>query len=194
METIYQETITREEIETFPVFAFDGEIRVIENAGEVDEAVVYLSAHSCLGFDTETRPAFHKGETYPVSLLQLAAAERVYLFRLNKFGFTPSLRRLLADVRIKKIGVGIRDDLRMLKERESFTPASFVDLQDFVVKYGIKEKSFSKLMAIIFRVKISKRQRVTNWEALQLTPQQVKYAATDAWGALRMYDELLCHG
>jgi len=82
----------------------------------------------------------------------------------------------------------------MLKERESFTPASFVDLQDFVVKYGIKEKSFSKLMAIIFRVKISKRQRVTNWEALQLTPQQVKYAATDAWGALRMYDELLCHG
>ncbi len=194
METIYQETITREEIETFPVFAFDGEIRVIENAGEVDEAVAYLSVHSCLGFDTETRPAFHKGETYPVSLLQLAAAERVYLFRLNKFGFTPSLRRLLADVRIKKIGVGIRDDLRMLKERESFTPASFVDLQDFVVKYGIKEKSFSKLMAIIFRVKISKRQRVTNWEALQLTPQQVKYAATDAWGALRMYDELLCHG
>ena len=194
METIYQETITREEIETFPVFAFDGEIRVIENAGEVDEAVAYLSAHSCLGFDTETRPAFHKGETYPVSLLQLAAAERVYLFSLNKFGFTPSLRRLLADVRIKKIGVGIRDDLRMLKERESFTPASFVDLQDFVVKYGIKEKSFSKLMAIIFRVKISKRQRVTNWEALQLTPQQVKYAATDAWGALRMYDELLCHG
>ena len=167
---------------------------MIENAGEVDEAVAYLSAHSCLGFDTETRPAFHKGETYPVSLLQLAAAERVYLCRLNKFGFTPSLRRLLADVRIKKIGVGIRDDLRMLKERESFTPASFVDLQDFVVKYGIKEKSFSKLMAIIFRVKISKRQRVTNWEALQLTPQQVKYAATDAWGALRMYDELLCHG
>ena len=114
METIYQETITREEIETFPVFAFDGEIRVIENAGEVDEAVAYLSAHSCLGFDTETRPAFHKGETYPVSLLQLAAAERVYLFRLNKFGFTPSLRRLLADVRIKK-----EDQKYLLQENHS---------------------------------------------------------------------------
>lgn len=193
METMYQETISREEIDQFPIFAFDGEIKVVEDVKEVEEAVKYLGAHFRIGFDTETRPAFRKGEVYPVSLLQLAVEERVYLFRLNKYGFTSSLRCLLADPRIRKIGVGIRDDLRLLKNRENFVPSAFVDLQDFVENYGIKEKSFSKLMAIIFHVKISKRQRVTNWEAPQLTPQQIKYAATDAWGALRMYNELIEH-
>lgn len=190
MEMRYKETISREEIDELPVFAYEGEVHVIEDLKEVDKAVSDLKVNRCLGFDTETRPSFRKGESYPVSLLQLAADTRVYLFRLNKYGFAPSLRRLLSDPGIKKVGVGIRDDLRLLQKRENFNPAAFIDLQEFATGYGIQEKSFSKLMAIIFRVKISKRQRVTNWEASQLTPQQIKYAATDAWGALRMYEEL----
>lgn len=178
------------EMQELPAFSYEGEVIVIEEANKVEEAVHYLAAHPFLGFDTETRPAFHKGETYPVSLLQLAVPERVYLFRLNKCGFLPSLRNLLAEKRVVKIGVGIRDDIRALRKLGNFQPASFVDLQEFVVGYGISEKSFSKLMAIVFQVKISKRQRVSNWDASALTPSQIKYAATDAWGALRMYEEL----
>lgn len=190
MEARYKETISREEMDELPVFVYDGEVQVIEDIKDVDEAVSHLMTCRCLGFDTETRPSFRKGVSYPVSLLQLASDTRVYLFRLNKYGLTASLRHLFSDSGIKKIGVGIRDDLRLLQKRENFNPAAFIDLQEFAAAYGIQEKSFSKLMAIIFRVRISKRQRVTNWEAFQLTPQQIKYAATDAWGALRMYEEL----
>lgn len=182
-----------EEVQNLPGFLYGGEIIVIEEEKKVDAAVEYLSAHACLGFDTETRPAFRKGEYHPVSLLQLAAEEKVYLFRLNKCGFTPSLKKLLANEQVVKVGVGIRDDLRLLKKLEDFVPAAFIELQEYVENFGIIEKSFSKLMAVIFHVKISKRQRTSNWELPVLSEAQIRYAATDAWGALRMYQELKEH-
>lgn len=191
MDTMYKKNISSEEISDFPAFVYEGEVVVIEEPSKVDEAVQYLSAHTCLGFDTETRPAFRKGEYHAVSLLQLAVNERVYLFRLNKCGFPVSLKMLLANEKIIKIGVGIRDDIKALQRLGGFVPGAFVDLQIFVEKFGIEEKSFSKLMAIIFQVKISKRQRTSNWELAQLTEQQIRYASTDAWGALRMYTELI---
>lgn len=190
MDNIYRKTIDSEEVIGFPVFAYEGEVIVIEEPSKVEDAVKYLEAHTCIGFDTETRPAFRKGEYHAVSLLQLAVHERVYLFRLNKCGFPAPLKRLLANGGILKIGVGIRDDIKALQRLGGFVPAAFVDLQTFVEQYGIEEKSFSKLMAIIFHVRISKRQRTSNWELPKLTEQQIRYASTDAWGALRMYNEL----
>lgn len=190
METDYKKSVTAEEIQQLPVLVYEGEIVVIENKRDADRAAAFLSAFPCLGFDTETKPSFKKGESHPVSLLQLAVGQRVYLFRLNKCGFPPSLRDLLANEKIIKIGVGIRDDLRFLKKLGDFNPDSFVDLQTYAAEFGIEEKSFSKLMAIIFSVKISKRQRTSNWELPVLTEQQIRYAATDAWGALQMYAKL----
>lgn len=186
----YKKTIDKEEIKLYPPFVFSGEVIVIDDPLQVNQAVNDLSAHRHIGFDTETKPAFRKGEVNQVSLLQLAIEERVYLFRLKLCGFQPSLRNLLADQAITKIGVGIRDDLRFLRRLGEFTPASFVDLQNYAAEFGIEEKSFSKLMAIIFNVKISKRQRTSNWEAPQFSEGQVRYAATDAWGALKMYQRL----
>lgn len=186
----YRNKIDKEDVDLFPVFVFPGEILVIEDAADIEGAVVDLRAYSYIGFDTETKPSFRKGETNQVSLLQLAVEERVYLFRLKKCGFPPALRNLLADKNIVKIGVGIRDDLRFLRRLGDFIPASFVDLQSYAAEFGIEEKSFSKLMAIIFNVKISKRQRTSNWETPRFTEAQVRYAATDAWGALKMYQEL----
>lgn len=190
MDDIYRKTISSDEIIGYPAFVYDGDVIVIEETEKVEEAVKYLAAHTCLGFDTETRPAFKKGEYHSVSLLQLAVHERVYLFRLNKCGFPASLKQLLASSKVLKIGVGIRDDIKALQRLGGFVPAAFLDLQTFVEQYGIEEKSFSKLMAIIFHVRISKRQRTSNWELPQLTEQQIRYASTDAWGALRMYNEL----
>ena len=177
MLTDLKKTIDRKEIDLLPPYVFTGEVKVIEEERQVGEAADFLSKHTCLGFDTETRPAFRKGE-------------RVFLFRLNKCGFQPALVRLLASPRIIKIGVGIRDDNRNLRKLADFTPASFVDLQEYAGYFGIEDKSFSKLMAIIFGVKISKRQRTSNWEAPALTEAQIRYAATDAWGALKMYQRL----
>ncbi len=186
----YKKTIDKEEIKLYPPFIFSGEVSVINDPQQVSQAVNDLSKHRALGFDTETKPSFRKGEVNQVSLLQLATEEHVYLFRLKLCGFQPSLRNLLADPDITKIGVGIRDDLRFLRRLGDFTPASFIDLQNYVSEFGIEEKSFSKLMAIIFNVKISKRQRTSNWEAPQFSEGQVRYAATDAWGALKMYQRL----
>ncbi len=179
--------ISKEEIGHLPPFVFSGEVVVVEDASEAERIAEFLQECPYLGFDTETRPAFRKGESYRVGLLQLASLERVYLFRLNKCGWGVALRNLLSDPKVIKIGVGIRDDLRNLKKLGDFAPASFVDLQEYVIRFGIEDKSFSKLMAIIFRVRISKRQRTSNWEAPVLNEGQIRYAATDAWGALKMY-------
>ena len=122
MGDIYKKTITPEEISGFPVFVYGGDVVVIEEPSKVEEAVKYLEAHTCVGFDTETRPAFKKGEYHAVSLLQLAVHERVYLFRLNKCGFPASLKQLLSDNKILKIGVGIRDDIKALQRLGSFVP------------------------------------------------------------------------
>lgn len=190
MLTELKKNIKREEIDQLPPFVFTGEVTVIEEAEEAAEVAGFLAAQPFLGFDTETRPAFHKGEVYQVSLLQLATVDQVFLFRLHKCGFGWPLRRLLEDARIGKIGVGIRDDIRHLQLLGNFKAAGFIDLQEYAGKFGIEDKSFSKLMAIIFGVKISKRQRTSNWEAPALTEAQIRYAATDAWGALRMYQRL----
>ena len=186
----YKKTIDKEEIKLYPPFVFSGEVIVVDDPQQVNQAVNDLSKHGCVGFDRETKPSFRKGEVNQVSLLQLAIEERVYLFRLKLCGFQPSLRKLLSDPDVIKIGVGIRDDIRFLRRLGDFAPASFVDLQNYATEFGIEEKSFSKLMAIIFNVKISKRQRTSNWEAPQFSEGQVRYAATDAWGALKMYQRL----
>lgn len=190
MGNLYKNKIEREDLKELLLYSFDGEVVVVDDLKKVDEAVADLRCHDCLGFDTETRPAFQKGVSYRVGLLQLATDNRVYLFRLNKTGLTPSLRQVLADARIVKVGVGIRDDIKALRKMGEFLPAAFADLQVLAMDYGIEEKSFSKLMAIIFNVRISKRQRVSNWEAPVLLESQIRYAATDAWGALKMYEKL----
>lgn len=190
MEKEFRESIDREEMEQLPLYTYQGGVFVIENPEDADKEIEKLRIHSVLGFDTETRPAFHKGESHNVGLLQLATTEHVCLFRLNRCGFGLNLRRLLENPGILKIGVGIRDDLRCLRRTGDFTPAGFVDMQEYAARFGIADKSFSKLMAIIFNVRISKRQRVSNWEAPKLTEAQIRYAATDAWGALKMYQRL----
>lgn len=186
----FQKKIEKSEIDQLPVLAYSGEIVVIEKPEEVEEALDFLETQPMLGFDTETRPSFRKGETHQVSLLQIATEEKVYLFRLHLCGFQRPLKWLLGNPKILKIGVGIRDDLRMLKQVSPFQADGFVDMQTFAAQFGIEEKSFSKLMAIIFGVKISKRQRTSNWEAPSLNEAQLRYAATDAWGALKMYQYL----
>lgn len=190
MLTKLKKNIEKEEMEHLPLYIFEGEVVVVEDKEKVGGLVDYLKTKCLLGFDTETRPAFRKGEVYKVSLLQIATDHEVFLFRLNKCGFGTELRGLLSDPGIKKIGVGIRDDLRNLRKLADFVPEGFIDMQSYAEEFGIEDKSFSKLMAIIFGVKISKRQRTSNWESPLLTEAQIRYAATDAWGALKMYQRL----
>ncbi|MDL2222990.1 3'-5' exonuclease domain-containing protein 2 [Bacteroidales bacterium OttesenSCG-928-M11] len=185
-------TITKEEISKFELEEFSGKIIVVESEEEADNAVVYLSTFPRLGFDTETRPTFKKGKSNEVALIQLATEEVCFLFRLNTIGFPNSLNQLLSNPDILKIGLSIKDDFSTIRRRISFTPQGFVELQTMAPQHGIDDISLQKMYALLFNKKISKNQRLTNWEAEVLTESQIKYAALDAWACLKIYDAL-CH-
>lgn len=183
--------IDRETMNGYPHYLYEGEVVMVDSQEKVAATLEDIYGSSVLGFDTETKPAFKKGVTNKVGLMQIATLHRVYLYRLNRIGLPAELVNFLENKDIVKVGVGIRDDKRALQKHMKFVPRSFVDLQDMMQDYGIEDRAFSKMMAIIFGVRISKRQRVTNWEADVLTEPQVLYAATDAWGALAMYYKLV---
>ncbi|MDR2816928.1 MAG: 3'-5' exonuclease domain-containing protein 2, partial [Proteiniphilum sp.] len=154
------------------------------------DACNYLSTQSTLGFDTETKPAFIRGQVHKVALMQLSTEEKCYLFRLNRIGYPDELEALMSDRGIKKIGLSLRDDFAAIRKRSVRNPENFIDLQGFVDKFGIEDNSLQKIYAILFGIKISKNQRISNWEAATLTPAQQSYAAIDAWACLRIYNHL----
>jgi ribonuclease D len=183
--------ISNEELSTLPLTAFEGDIYVVETVEELNNAINWLKNQSVLGFDTETKPSFSKGKNNPVSLLQFSTSEKAFLFRINKLGLPPGLIKILASPKILKIGVAIRDDIKILQRISPFKPEGFIELQKMVEEYGIENFSLKKLSAIVLGFRISKSQRLTNWDASNLTEQQMIYAATDAWIALEIYSRLL---
>ena len=183
-------SIDKATINELPIESFAGHIHVVEGVDEARRAIEVLRQHKVLGIDTETRPSFRKGRTNKVSLVQLSTHTDCYLFRVNKIGLIEELRDLLADPHLLKIGISLRDDFSVLHRVDSFEPRNFIDLQSVVGQYGIDDMSLQKIYAIIFGKKISKSQRLTNWEADTLTVPQQYYAALDAWACLHIYDAL----
>jgi ribonuclease D len=183
-------SITKEEIANFAVEEFPGQIDVIDNSADSNKAVHYLSRFKYLGFDTETRPSFRRGNLHTVSLIQISTFDTCFLFRLKGSGFPPPLIDLLSNPEILKIGLSLRDDFLSMSRLLKFSPQGFVDLQKIVQKHDIEELSLQKIYAILFRKKISKGQRLTNWEAKELSEAQKKYAALDAWACLKIYESL----
>ena len=184
-------TITKEQLAELPKETFDGKIIVVDHEEEVAEAVAHLSNHRAIGFDTETKPSFKRGQNHKVALMQLATHEVCYLFRLNRIGYPKELVQLMSNPNIKKIGLSLRDDFAAIRQRSVRKPENFIDLQLFVDKFGIDDNSLQKIYALLFGKKISKSQRLSNWEAPQLTPAQQAYAAIDAWACLRIYNHLV---
>ena len=178
-------------IHELPRFVFEGRIIVIQSEEETVRAVKALRCSPILDIDTETRPTFRRGETHKVSLLQIADEHICFLFRLNEIGFPQPLVNLLADKEVLKVGLSLHDDFMMLRKRnEQFTPKNYIDLQDFVKDMGIEDMSLQKLYANVFRKRISKSARLSNWEADVLSESQKQYAATDAITCIQLYKEL----
>ncbi len=146
-----------------------------------------LAGHTLLGFDTETRPAYKKGESYLPSLLQLACEDEVYIFQLKQLGLAKPLRDILADPAIIKAGVALDYDISELKKLSSFNVAGFTDLGNLAKKAGIKNHGLRGLAAVLLGFRISKGAQTSNWAKNVLTPQQIQYAATDAWVGRRLY-------
>jgi ribonuclease D len=187
----YSSSISKQEISSLPVETFPGQMFVVENQDAVRQAISYLSTFDCVGFDTETRPCFSKKQNHKVALIQLATPKRCYLFRLNKLGcIPPQLEDFLKNGRTVKVGLSLLDDFHNIRKSMNFEPDNFIDLQKIVPSFGIQEASLQKIYAILFGKKISKRMRLSNWEADVLTEAQKSYAALDAWACLQIYQTL----
>lgn len=176
-------------ISSLPKATFPGKIITVVKPEETEEAVEWLLKQEILGLDTETRPSFQKGKRYEVSLLQVSTLDTCYLFRLHLTGITPAIIKLLEDKTVSKIGLSWHDDLSQLHRKADFKAGDFIELQDVATQFGIKDKSLQKLFANLFHMKISKAQRLSNWEATELKEAQMLYAATDAWCCIKLYNE-----
>jgi ribonuclease D len=186
-EKTYDFSITKEAINELPMKHFPGNSQVISKKSDIKNAVNQLREEPVLGFDTETRPSFKKGEHYPISLLQLSTAKNAYLFRLRKTSFPSELTELLADDSIIKVGVAIRDDIKGLQDLSKFEPGGFVELADLATKLKVKNLGLRSLAAIFLDFRISKAAKLSNWDNETLTESQISYAATDAWVGREIY-------
>ena len=179
--------IDKAAIQALPLTFFEGEVIVVDKPEMVADAAEYLRQHTVLGVDTEARPSFKRGVHYPTALVQISTLERCYLFRLTHVGMPVEIAQIFANPNICKVGLAFKDDINGLRRRRDFVPANCIDLQSMVCKYGIMEMGLQKIFAIIFGKKISKAQQLTNWENSYLTPEQARYASTDAWATLSIY-------
>ena len=193
MKRNYEHNISKEEVMSLPVGKYEGLITCIDSRRKLEALLPEVWREPVLGFDTETRPSFKKGQTNPIALIQLATANRAWLIRLNRIGYHKGLWRLFTDGSVLKIGVGLQDDLRKMKEIHPFEPEGFVELQEYVREFGIEDASLVKITARILGFRVSKAQRLSNWEADRLPPKQQAYAATDAWVCYKIYRKLNNH-
>ena len=189
MKTIFDK-FDKGVIASLPQAAFAGRIEVVSGESKANRAVDYLLSQPILGLDTETKPSFHRGDGHKVALLQVSSHDICFLFRLNHIDMPDCIVRLLSDTEVLKVGLSWNDDLCMLRRRRDFTPGRFEDIQQIVGTYGIKDMGLQKLYANIFGQRISKTQRLSNWEADVLTDKQKLYAATDAWACIMLHEEL----
>ena len=181
--------ITKTEIATLPKVLFPGRIFVIYTEADADKAISYLQTQRIVGVETETRPSFKRGTTHKVALLQISTSDTCFLFRLNQIGMPLSLQEFLMSDTLK-IGLSLKDDFTMLRRRKDVhaEEGNWIELQDYVGRFGIEDRSLQKIFANLFGQKISKSQRLSNWEAETLSEGQMKYAATDAWACVEIYN------
>jgi ribonuclease D len=183
----FDRRMSKDEINDCPMKRWNGPTSVVRSKDELAAAMDKLAGHTLLGFDTETRPAYKKGESYPPALLQLASDKEVFIFQLKHLGLAKPLRQILADASVIKAGVSLDYDIRELKKLSVFKAADFIDLGNIAKKAGIKNHGLRGLAAVLLGLRISKGAQTTNWARDVLTRQQIQYAATDAWVGRKLY-------
>ncbi len=186
----FKSKISKEQLEALEIKGYDGQVVIVDEDAKITEAVEFLQQHAVLGFDTETRPTFKKGRLNHTALLQLATEKKVFIFQLQKLSEFKDLKSLLSNKKILKVGAAIRDDVKELNHYFPAKKDSFVELQKMVKRFGIEDISLKKMTAIVLGFRISKGQQISNWEADPLGESQIRYAATDAWVSLKIYQEL----
>ena len=186
--------ISREEVNALPIRRYEGEVRVVSEPRELARALADILQEPVVGFDTETRPAFRPGESYPPSLAQAATARAVYLFQLRQREVAAGVAQMLASEHVVKAGVGLADDLKALRKLIEFAEKSVVDLGAAASRHGLKQTGVRNLAGLFLGFRIPKGTKTSNWARSHLTPQQIAYAATDAWACRELYLQFRTRG
>lgn len=179
--------ISREEIAKLPIRRYQGEVHLVATPEALAQAMADIRQESVVGFDTETRPAFNKGEHHLPCLVQIATARAVYLFQLQRLDCAVALAELMAAPGIVKTGVALAHDLRELKLLFPIEPAAVLDPGIVARRHGIKQTGLRNLAGIFLGFRIAKGMRTSNWAAPNLSAAQIGYAATDAWACRELY-------
>ena len=190
-ESSFPAKISKEDINALPIYRYEGPIHLINTEDQVLAALESLRSEPIIGFDTETRPVFKRGQSYPTSLIQMANSREVFLFQLTELDKLSGIKEILSDPDLKKVGVALRDDFIKLRELENFTERAVVDIAHIAQKVGIVNTGLRSLSAILLNQRISKSVQVSNWAKKELSPAQITYAATDAWVSREIYLKLL---
>lgn len=187
---MFEKEITKEQINELPLQRYEGKAVVVSTAEQLSHALRELNKAPVIGFDTESKPTFRKGEYNPVAMIQMAIPEKVFLIRIHLTGFTKELQALFENKDIIKAGISIRDDMKDLQRLASFSPANVIDLNDLTTAIGVVNIGVRSLSGIFLGIRISKGQQTSNWERDTLSEGQIAYAATDAWVCLEIYQKL----
>ncbi len=183
--------LSREYINSCELLRFNRKITIIKDNENLLKTTRFLKNYDKLGFDTETKPAFKKGTVNPLSLIQLATFDEAFIIQVKFISNLTPLADIFENEEIKKIGVGIKDDLKKLKEIIDFEPNGFVDLAKIAEQKGIIQTGLRALSVRYLQKRISKTVQKSNWHTNELTNKQIIYAATDAWAALKLYEPLI---
>ncbi len=184
-------SIEKDQLQDLPLKCFEGRIHLVNDSRQLSSVKTLLKECREFGFDTETKPSFRKGKVNKVAMLQLATREHAFIFRIIHLGLPDFIKGILEDPDIVKVGVAIHDDLKSLGRIKPMRPEGFIDLQQYVTRFGIEDKGLKKLTANILGFRISKRYQTSNWEDEVLSLPQLEYAATDAWVCHEIYRRLV---
>ncbi len=179
--------ISREEMAQLPIRRYEGEVCLIATRGDLERALADIRQEGVIGFDTETRPAFKKGESPLPCLVQAATARAVSLFQLREPDVFQVLAELLAQPRTVKVGVALANDLRPLKQLFPFVEQNVLDLGVVARRCSLTQTGLRNLAGIFLGFRIPKGARTSNWAAPRLSAAQITYAATDAWACRELF-------
>lgn len=191
LDAVEGRSISREDLNNLPIRAYEGPIRLVQDRHELDTCIQLIQSESILGFDTETRPAFERGVSYPPALMQLATSSQVFVFQFQALGGLGTLRQLLENANIIKAGIALSDDIKQLNDCWKFKPRNFVEIGHMARELGFKQTGLRSLAGLLLGFRISKKEQRSNWARTNLTRSQIIYAATDAWVSRELYLHLM---
>jgi len=180
---------TKEAIRELPLYiGLDiADITIVENEVDAARALTTLNQETCLGFDTESKPIFRKGEIGPgPTLIQLATQSQAFLFPTRFSSALSSARKILSNQNIKKVGFGLSGDNRELRTKLNINIENTQDLSTILQQLAGEKRPIGAraAVAMVLKSRLGKGAQKSNWAAYPLKKNQLVYAANDAHSAI----------